>query len=443
MRELFQSWKLDARNARTSFWNPLGDVIPAGSSVVLKPNWVSHCNRSGHGLDCLVTHASVIEAVVKYVMLTNPRRILIGDAPLQGCDFESLKRLCGVDEMAQRLRRHGVEVQIADFRRTVLTVSSRDEEARGIDSYVLFDLGQNSLLEFLAADSDRFRVTMYNPDEMFRTHARGKHQYLIAREVLDADVLINLPKLKTHKKAGVTGALKNMAGINGHKEYLPHHRKGGASDGGDCYEGSFWLKRRAEDLLDFANRRQPGRVQSLLAESASALARHAAANGGNADLEGSWHGNNTVWRTCLDLQRIAHYGRWDGSLAGQRQRRIITITDAIVAGEGEGPLANTPAPSGFLTAAVNTAAADWVHARLMGFDPVCIPLIRESFGEFAWPVAGFDPSTIRVRCGGSELAVDEVFPWDGHVFLPPRGWQGHCELERPSDTSRSKQTVVA
>jgi hypothetical protein len=29
-----------------------------------------------------------------------------------------------------------------------------------------------------------------------------------------------------------------MVGISRHKEYLPHYRKGGSRDGGDCYQES-------------------------------------------------------------------------------------------------------------------------------------------------------------------------------------------------------------
>lgn len=61
---------------------------------------------------------------------------------------------------------------------------------------------------------------------MARAHHVGVHQYLLAKAVLEADVVINLPKLKTHKKAGVTCALKNLIGIHGNKEYSPHHRVG-------------------------------------------------------------------------------------------------------------------------------------------------------------------------------------------------------------------------
>ncbi len=38
------------------------------------------------------------------------------------------------------------------------------------------------------------------------------HQLEVAREVLDAEVIINLPKLKTHQMMGFTGAVKNLFG---------------------------------------------------------------------------------------------------------------------------------------------------------------------------------------------------------------------------------------
>lgn len=39
------------------------------------------------------------------------------------------------------------------------------------------------------------------------------HHLEVAREVLDAEVLINLPKLKTHQMMGFTGAVKNLFGV--------------------------------------------------------------------------------------------------------------------------------------------------------------------------------------------------------------------------------------
>lgn len=433
IRQLFLTWKLDENRIGSGDWNPLGAFIRPGSRVVLKPNWVRHWNQSGKGLDCLLTHTSVIEAVLEYVALASPGRVIIGDAPLQSCDFKNLLTECGVDNVLQRFQNRGFELQLYDFRRTVLhgdtLGASRTESVSSLQNFVLFDLKDQSLLEPITEKNGRFRVTVYNPDLLLRTHAPGKHQYLIARECIDTDVVINLPKLKCHKKAGITGALKNVVGVNGNKEYLPHHRKGASTDGGDCYENSSWLKSQAESLLDAANRRASGPLQRVLARSAETAVRMAVICGNDENLEGSWCGNNTVWRTTLDLQRILRYGRPDGTLADLPQRRVISITDAIVAGEGEGPLAPTPVPAGFVTGAVNAAAADWAHARLMGFDPQRIPLVREAFGDFSYRVAEFGPADIRVLFAAREGTADSLYPLSGRPFRPPIGWLNHCELE--------------
>lgn len=436
LHRLFQTWGLDAGRYGSADWNPLAELIPAGARVVIKPNWVFHKNQSGAGLDCLLTHTSVIEGVAKYVGLTKPAQLILGDAPLQGCDFAQLRRLMGIDEMEQRLRDGGLPVRIADFRRTILHNNGhnrqRTEGVRDLGNFVLFDLGKHSLLEPLNADAEKFRVTMYNPELLQRTHAPGRHQYLVAKEIVDANVVINLPKLKSHKKSCITGALKNLIGINGNKEYLPHHRKGGSQSGGDCYEGGAGWKRLTEDWLDEANRRAAGTTQSTYAWMASTAERIAAKLGADENLEGSWYGNDTIWRTCLDLQRILRYGRVDGTIAGTPQRRVISITDAIIGGEGEGPLANTPIPSGFITGALSTAAAEWVHARLMGFDPRKIALLREAFGKFEYPLTDFLPEQVRVWLEDSEKSANEIFPFGGRAFVPPHGWQGHCELDQPS-----------
>jgi len=432
VRRLFRNWGLDQDRFGTREWNPVGDLVGQQANVVLKPNWVLHYNQSGSSLDCLITHPSAIEAVAQYVALNHPTRITIGDAPIQGCDFASLIDSCGMEQIAANLReRFGVPCEIVDFRRTVLDGmaigANRIENRRNESHYVLFDLRGQSLLEKFDWEPGQFRVTMYNPDYLNRTHSRGRHQYLIAREVIEADLVLNLPKLKTHMKAGITGALKNLVGINGNKEYLPHHRKGGSKSGGDCYEGGSWLKLGAENMSDVANRHSEGVVQTVAARSSQILLRTAAVLGRDPNLEGAWYGNDTVWRMCLDLQRVLRYGRRDGSLSANPQRTVVSITDAIVAGEGEGPLANTPKPYGIVTGGLNTAAIEWVHARLMGFDPQRIPIVREAFGAFTFPLAQFDPSDIRVRLESATIPAADILP-RGTPFVPPRGWRGHCEL---------------
>ena len=432
VRSLLRSWGLDKDRFGSPDWNPIGDLVAERGRVVLKPNWVLHYNQSGSSLDCLITHPSVIEAVAQYVALNKPLRITIGDAPIQGCDFSSLVESCGLNQIATNLsQQFGVSCEIVDFRRTVLegagSGNHRSENRRPESDYVLFDLGDQSLLEKFDWEPGQFRVTMYNPDYLNRTHCRGRHQYLIARDVIESDLVVNLPKLKTHKKAGITGALKNLVGINGNKEYLPHHRKGGSLNGGDCYPGDSWLKLGAEDMYDVANRHTEGVLQTVAARSAQVLLKTAAVFSGDTNLEGSWYGNDTVWRMALDLQRILRYGCLDGSLGSAPERTVLSITDAIVAGEGEGPLANTPKPSGFVSGGLNTAALEWVHARLMGLDPQKIPLVREAFGTFSFPLARFAPSEIKVRLNETTIPAASVLP-RGKPFAPPKGWLGHCEL---------------
>jgi uncharacterized protein (DUF362 family) len=426
---LFREAGFDERRAGLAGWNPLGEFVRPGDSVLLKPNFVNHQNHSSQGMDCMVTHPSVLASALDYVLLAQPGRVIVGDAPMQSCDLKELMDVTGYAQLKEHYARLGALVEWVDFRRTILDgatlVAHPITDRRPVELYTLFDLGSESLLEPLSMHADRFRVTMYDPALMRHTHARGRHQYLIAREALEADVVLNLPKLKTHKKAGITGALKNLVGLNGNKDYLPHHRLGGRERGGDCYFGGSRLKMAAERLLDCANGCS-GISQLCCRQAARVSIGLARLLGEDSNVEGSWHGNDTVWRTCLDLNRILVYGRPDGSLAPTPQRRILTITDAVICGEGEGPLAPSPKSVGLLTCSVNQAAADLVHAHLMGFDWRNIPLVREAFTCPHYPLVDFCPEDVQVLFEGRRFK--QPWPlWNPVPFRPPAGWVGHCE----------------
>jgi uncharacterized protein (DUF362 family) len=419
---------LDQGNQGSPDWNPLSDIIKESQNVVVKPNWVHHENGSGSGLESLVTHTSVLEAILHYVAKTRPKRIVLGDAPIQSCDFKALMTTAAVPEMIGRFSSWGVNIELKDFRRTIRPNGALDtaarEECRSMDEFVLFDLGPDSSLEEITTSDSKFRVTMYNPEVLKRTHGPGKHQYLIARDVIESDVVINVPKLKTHKKACITGTLKNLVGINGHKEYLPHHRKGGSRKGGDCYPGGSYFKNLVEELLDATNRTQSTRSRWFLVNAVRAgLALGKALNLDN-DYEGSWYGNDTVWRMTLDLQRIVRYGRADGTLADSPQRTILSVTDGIIAGEGDGPLAPTPVQLGMMTLGMNPAAVEWINGLLMGLLPDKIPLTRQAFEVHRYPLADFLPSDIAVLVNGESVKLNELFTRYGRAFRLPKGWQG-------------------
>ena len=433
LRTLLHNMGLDAGRFGTPQWNPLAELVAPGQSVVLKPNWVLHTNFSGEGMACVVTHPSLLSALCAYLFKAEPGAVILGDAPVQGCEFQTLLAQLELDRwLVPWMDR----ISIRDFRLVTLpgghfldakAVSSTRDADR---DYIRFDLGAESVLEPITLPEEaRFRVTMYDPDAMSKTHVPGRHQYLVARELIEADVVFNLPKLKTHKKAGVTGALKNLVGINGHKEYLPHHRKGGQDTGGDCYPGSSKAKALAEHFLDYANRMDHGFAKRALFIAAYALNRIEGRQKAKIGLEGSWYGNDTIWRTCMDLQRVLHYGRTDGTLAETPQRAVWSLTDAIIAGQGEGPLAPSPKDLGLVTLASSPVAAEWVHTLAMGLDPEKIPIVREAFGAFTMPLVKFQPSEVQAMGDSGPVPQDQIFGQYGAVFLAPLGWQGHCERE--------------
>ena len=86
------------------------------------------------------------------------------------------------------------------------------------------------------------------------------------------------------------------------------------------------------------------------------------------------------------------------------------MTDAIIAGEGEGPLAPTPRPLGLLTLGASPAAVEWVHAGLMGFDPRRIPIVAHAFDRFRFPLAPCAPEDVVIRGGGATAHLRRRVP---------------------------------
>ncbi|MFO1497108.1 MAG: DUF362 domain-containing protein [Verrucomicrobiota bacterium] len=308
-----------------------------------------------------------------------------------------------------------------------------ERELRHRDRYTLFDLAADSLLEPITGDAN-FRVTMYDPEELAKTHRAGRHQYLLARDVFEADVVLNLPKLKTHRKSGLTAALKNLVGINGNKDYLPHHRMGGSDVGGDCYPGFAWWKHAAEIYYDQAN----GFIGTPLHDVWVARAERLLALYGrfyDPDIEGGWHGNDTCWRMVLDLNRCLLYGDASGRLHDTPQRRVFSLTDAITAGHGEGPLAPRPLPLGAVTFAESSAAADLAHGALFRFDHRQLALLKGCFAEMRFPILPSQSMPQFVTPKGL-LDYESLALTYGHPAEPPRGWKSHCELSQPARQTR-------
>ena len=418
-----------AREGKGAF----GGLIDSGARVLIKPNFVLDHNQSDGGMEPMVTHQSVVKAVVAAALESDAAEVLVGDAPIQTCDFSVLLKKTELDSWAETLTKANSRFRgVKDFRRTISKyingVRVADEDALPEDEFVLFDLGSESLLEPITDEKDDFRVTCYDPRLLAKTHGRGTHRYLVAKDVIAADVVINLPKLKTHKKAGITCALKNLIGINGNKEYLPHHRLGGANLGGDCYPGDSRVKRMLEYAADQQNLSDSGAMARVWSGVRTQLDRVLHLMGDSLGIEGSWSGNDTIWRTGLDLNRVLLYGQLDGSIASTPQRRVIHLSDAIVAGQGDGPLSPQPLPLGLLFAGNNAAAMDWFGARLLGYDPQLVPIVREAFGRFRWPISTARPEEITLMGDWGTGKIDRVMERELPSVIHPLGWRDAAAL---------------
>ncbi len=437
-RQLLCSLKLDLKAYSTPEWNPLGDFISPGQTVLIKPNLVRHIHMSGGSLAAVVTHGSLVRCAAEYaaIALQGKGRIVVADAPIQSADFSKLSAYAGLKEVSAHISQTWkVPVEVLDIRLHSVELDNRHRIVRSTDlggdpaGYARIDLGARSLLAPIDAHYRQFRVTSYNRRQMTTHHCPSHHEYLVSMSALGADCIINLPKMKTHRKVGFTGALKNIVGINGHKDWLPHHRQGAIVDGGDEYETRSVLKRIETHLneatdIDPASRLNP--VRYLLARLVSRLIRH---TGKDPYREGSWYGNDTLWRTVLDLNRILVYADRSGQISNGRQRTCLHIVDGIIAGEGEGPMSPDVRDCGLIAGGFNPVAVDAVLATAIGFDYRRIPLITRAFDLEDYPLVDFGSQDITVMTDQDRWASLRVGgPCDSFRLKPASGWQGHVEL---------------
>jgi uncharacterized protein (DUF362 family) len=452
VRDALRLLKLDVEHYGRKEWNPLGEIIRPGNTVVLKPNFVRDFRETqpGHE-DCLITHGSVIRAALDYVYiaLQGRGRIIIADSPQNDADFDAIRRMAGLDEMQAFYRRYAdIDVEVYDL---------RPEKARKVDGvivgherlpadpagYVKVDLGRHSMLAEVAHLCHLLYGSEYDTSEIRRHHTGGVHEYLISKTILEADCVIDLAKLKTHKKTGITACMKNLVGINGNKNWLPHHRLGTPAQGGDQFADN-GVKHRIERKAMACFRC----LFPLLGPARSILAAPLKAAGqlvfGDTNTDtvrsGNWYGNDTTWRMVLDLNRALLYADKDGHLQDQPMRRSFCIVDGIVGGEGNGPLDPTPKPSGVILAGANSVAVELASVRLMGFDYSQLPVLCRALDDHHLPIAIFEYDD--VVCRSNDQRFDrQLREFDGMnlAFKPHFGWEGHVETSCPlvSETETS------
>ena len=435
VRRVLQQAGLDRTRWGTPQWNPLGELVPSGASVFVLCNFVYHRRgvESVEDFHGKCTHGSVLRALVDYLLLAvGPNgRVRFGNAPLQGCRWESVLEDTGAAAVEARYRKLGLPVQSIDLRQLVTERGPLGDVQRrvdrGGDDTVAVDLGRDSLLDDLppatGGSGPRFRVSDYDPDRTEGCHASGAHVYLLHRAVLESDVLVSLPKLKTHEKVGVTCAMKGFVGAVAQKDCLAHHRYGPPRAGGDEYAGSLAFLEPLSALSDWVQRRRPDAPLRNLWLIGDRTARRALVRLGVTP-PGAWHGNDTCWRMSLDLSRLVHHADRQGRLQEAPCRRQLVLVDGVVAGEGDGPLVPRGVRAGTLLLGDDVAVVDRAACRLMGFPPERIALVRGAFQRMRYPVTACAADEESPVVLNGELVGDrDLSPVLGRPFAPPRGWR--------------------
>ncbi|MDP6107020.1 MAG: DUF362 domain-containing protein [Candidatus Brocadiia bacterium] len=262
-------------------------LIPPGARVLVKPNLLAARPPE----TAVTTHPAVVDAVLR-IVLGRTRDVTVGDSPGLG-DAHAVAEASGIAEVCRNLG-----VPVVDFRDSVQVKTA--------------------------------------PGALFPALE-------VAREALDADVIINVPKLKTHGMIRLTMGVKNMFGcvVKARKPQW-HFRAGGDA-------GMF-----AAMLVDVYERLRPA----------------------------------------------------------------VTIMDAVVGMEGQGPGRGEPKPVGLLVAGVDAHQLDWTCARLVGFDPLSVP-------------------TLGVACGRDLLRPGEICS-----SVPPEPFFTAFAQPRPRDLTFSVPAVL-
>jgi hypothetical protein len=242
----------------------------------------------------------------------------------------------------------------------------------------------------------------------------GIGRYRIAPPVLEADVVICVPKAKVHCSGGVTLAMKNMLGI------IP------------AWDGPY----EQVELKDCAHTSDMDQA---------------------AGSQGLYLENDTIWRSMADLNRILLYTDGQGILRREPQRRYLAIVDGIVAAE-ESQYHPRPYPLNTVVVGTHPITVDAVAARCMGFDPRLLKSVTKAAARNDYSLGPAHPSQIKVVVSGGErlsalyrhtLTPElHVFSWQGHLeandFDAPEilGWQWDAESKDLKVTVRDPVGVA-
>jgi len=414
--------------------------INPGDKVVLKPNLVKESVIDDiNSWEHVITSQKVIEIVANYVAksLNGEGEIFLCDAPQTDSSFEKISERLNFSKIKESIeKKYKVKFTVIDMRDFQWKVEDgivieRKNLPGDPNGKVRFNLGRDSLF-YNHPGEGRYYGADYDQKTVNSHHCGDTQEYLISATPILADVFINLPKLKTHKKVGVTLNIKNLVGINADKNWLPHHIDGSPSNGGDQFPNRK-IKNVIEDILVKFVRKIALNlpvVGPLLAKKLRSIGEKTFGGGDKTIRSGNWYGNDTTWRMAVDLNRCLLYGKVDGTLSNSL-KRYYSVVDGLVGMEGDGPMHGSEKICNVIICGSDPVAVDIVSTTLMGFDWEKIRMLKNSFSITKFPITDIKPSEIIIKsdekrwCGDLvNLQKSEKFK-----FKPHHGWKGFIELK--------------
>jgi uncharacterized protein (DUF362 family) len=430
-----------------SYWESVGwDISDSNSPklVVVKPNWIQESHEYLPGVwQPVITHPDIVISVVQVLAELMRRQgiICVCDAPITYANFAKITTLGDFRKKFDELKKRypALNFELLDLRREIWTLKEgvivdrrpNSEDPRG---YVCLNLSKDSHFWGYRGEG-RYYGADYDRSQVRRHHLRDKQEYLLSGTAIKCDLFVNLPKLKTHSKAGITCSLKNLVGINGDKNWLPHYTEGSPKTGGDEFPKR-GLTTMFEQMSKKVGQSTLYKMPILGAwgyRKARTIGKGVFGESNTTIRNGNWCGNDTCWRMALDINRALLYGNPDGTWRdSEYPKQYLTIVDGIIGGEGNGPLCPDDVQSKVLIAGGNPATVDAVACRLMGFDSKSLPILREAFAQHRLPIADHNMEEITVvdERVGRIVPLKEVTPAVTGGFKPHFGWIGQLERNR-------------
>ncbi len=354
-------WETVDRLGLGSASSPLQTLIAPGDTVLIKPNLV------GTGT-AVYTRPEVVRPLVDMAIAAGATRIYIGEGTASRVSgTANIVNTTKYKDLVTALSARHPEITIQFLDLNMLSggwhwVSLGGASSFAGSGYTDYDLNSSTGTLY----GNRYYQTAdpqgINPDG----HALG--WYAINDSVLDADVVINVPKMKTHNLMMNTLSVKNLVGFTLRSTY--------------DQEASSCLYR---------------------------IAHYETGSSGNDH----FFNNDIFWRAISDVSKIVLYADKEGNLQATQQRKCLNVVDAIQAMErsentnvGGGGL---PYDRHVVLASTDPVAVDAVASRVMGYEFTSVPQTSNVASDTAHPIGINDPGKIAIIGGDLDSRLNHVF----------------------------------